>query len=146
VTGRAVLRVIADVYEGLFLIRGMGQRAAQLCLFMIGAAAGPCDTYAMGDAIRGEKLYDETCKACHALDRNGIGPKHRGVFGRTAGAVQDYAYSAELKSSKIVWTEATLDKWLVDSQTVVPGNKMFFPVDDAQERSDLIAFLKEKAK
>jgi cytochrome c len=145
-TGRAVSRVIADVSRGLFLIRGIGQRAAQLGLFMIGLAAGPYHSYAMGDAIRGEKLYEETCKACHALDRNGIGPKHRGVLGRAAGALDDYAYSAELKNSKIVWTEEALDKWLADSQTFVPGNKMFFPVDDAQERSDLIAFLKEKAK
>jgi cytochrome c len=100
----------------------------------------------MGDPARGEKLYEESCKACHALDRNGIGPKHRGVFGRAAGAVPDYAYSPELQNSKITWTEEALDKWLADSQTFVPGNKMFFPVDDAQERSDLIAFLKAKAK
>jgi len=100
----------------------------------------------MGDPAHGEKLYEENCKVCHSLDRNAIGPKHRGVFGRKAGTVQGYDYSAVLKNSGIVWNEQTLDKWLTDSQAFVPDNKMFFSVDDPQERSDIIAFLKEKAK
>lgn len=105
-----------------------------------------CYCYAMGDPAHGEKLYEENCKVCHSLDRNAIGPKHRGVFGRKAGTVQGYDYSAVLKNSGIVWNEQTLDKWLTDSQAFVPDNKMFFSVDDPQERSDIIAFLKEKAK
>src|SRR5262249_39552651 len=140
------LSAIADAFSGHFFSPGFRQRAVQLGLFVICLATGPCHGYAMGDPIRGGKLYEEACSACHALDRNGIGPKHRGVFGRAGGTVQDYAYSTSLQNSKIVWTEEALDKWLADSQTVVPDNKMFFPVDDAQERSDLIAFLREKAK
>jgi cytochrome c len=144
-TGTAVLRTIADFADGLFLVRGF-RRAVHSGLFMICLAAAPCQGYAAGDPIRGEKLYEDSCKACHALDRNGIGPKHRGVFGRTSGTVRDYQYSDPLQNSGIVWNEETLDKWLTDSQAFLPGNKMFFPVEDAQERSDLIAFLREKAK
>jgi cytochrome c len=145
-SGRAVLSDIGYAFGGLFFVRAFRRQALQSGLLTICLAAGPSHGYAMGDPIRGEKLYEDSCKACHALDRNGIGPKHRGIFGRAAGTVRDYTYSAELQNSKIVWTEDALDKWLADSQTLVPGNKMFFPVDDAQERSDLIAFLKEKAK
>jgi cytochrome c len=141
-TGKAISSAIADIFDCLFFFREF----LLLGLFMICMAAGLRHGYAMGDLVRGEKLYEDTCKACHSLDKNGIGPKHRGVFGRAAGAVRDYAYSAALQNSKISWNEEALDKWLADSQTLVPGNKMFFPVDDAQERSDLIAFLKEKAK
>jgi cytochrome c len=102
--------------------------------------------FAQGDAIRGEKLYEESCKVCHSLDQNGIGPKHRGVFGRQAGSVTNYEYSDALKKSGIKWSDETLDKWLTDSQTLVPDNKMFFSIDDAQDRSDIIAFLREKVK
>jgi cytochrome c len=99
---------------------------------------------ASGDAARGEKVYQD-CMICHSLDKNEIGPRHRDVFGRKAGSVADYGYSAALKASSIVWNETTLDRWLTDPQALVPGTKMLFSVDDAQDRADVIAFLKEKA-
>jgi cytochrome c len=70
---------------------------------------------------------------------------HRNVFGRKAGSVPGYDYSAALKASNIVWNDTTLDKWLADPQAFVPGTKMTFSVDDAQDRADVIAFLKDKA-
>jgi cytochrome c len=100
---------------------------------------------AASDAARGEALYRD-CQACHAIDKNQIGPMHRGVVGRTAGTVQGFDYSEALKSAKIVWTEANLDKWLADPEVFVPGSKMFFSVDKAGDRADIIAFLKERAK
>jgi cytochrome c len=102
--------------------------------------------FAQDDAVRGEKLYQENCKVCHSLTKNQIGPMHRGVFGRRAASVLNYEYSGSLKKSGIVWNGETLDKWLTDPQAFVPDNKMFFSIDDAQDRSDLIAFLREKAK
>ena len=106
-------------------------------------ATGPA--YAAGDASRGEALYRD-CRNCHAFDRNEAGPLHRGVVGRTAGTVAGYDYSPALKGAKIVWTEANLDKWLADPEALVPGTKMFFAVDSAADRADIIAFLKERAK
>jgi cytochrome c len=100
---------------------------------------------AAGDAARGEALYRD-CQACHSFDKNQIGPMHRGVFGRTAGSVPGFDYSEALKNAKIVWTEANLDKWLADPEVLVPGSKMYFSVDKAGDRADLIAFLKERAK
>jgi cytochrome c len=100
--------------------------------------------FASGDAAHGETVYRD-CMICHSLDKNEIGPKHRDVFGRKAGAVPGYDYSAALKASNIVWNEATLDVWLADPQAVVPGTKMTFSLDDAHDRADVIAFLKERA-
>jgi cytochrome c len=99
---------------------------------------------AAGDPDHGAKVYHE-CMICHSLDKNGIGPSHRDVFGRKAGSVPDYSYSAALKGSNIVWNETTLDHWLANPQALVPGTKMMFSVGDAQDRADVIAFLKEKA-
>jgi cytochrome c len=98
-----------------------------------------------GDAARGETLY-EACQDCHSLDKNDVGPRHRGVFGRKAGSLPDYDYSDALKSANIVWNGETLDKWLTDPQAVAPGAKMFFHLDNPQDRADVIAYLKERAK
>jgi cytochrome c len=98
-----------------------------------------------GDAARGEALY-EACQDCHSLDKNDVGPRHRGVFGRKAASLPDYDYSDALKSANIVWNAETLDKWLTDPQAVAPGAKMFFHLDNPQDRADVIAYLKERAK
>jgi cytochrome c len=50
-----------------------------------------------------------------------------------------------LKNSGIVWNEDMLDKWLANPQTLVPGTTMFYLVKNAQDRADVIAFLKEKS-
>ena len=98
--------------------------------------------YAAGDATRGEQLYESRCIACHALDANRVGPKHRGVYGRKAGAVSDFAYSPALMTSKIIWSETTLNRWLTDPEAFIPGQRMNFRVPSADDRADLIAFLK----
>jgi cytochrome c len=108
------------------------------------ALAHAAPGFAAGDAAHGETVYRD-CMICHSLDLNEIGPKHRDVFGRKAGTVQGYGYSAALRAANIVWNEATLDQWLADPQAVVPGTKMTFSVGDAHDRADVIAFLKEKA-
>jgi cytochrome c len=112
---------------------------------LIAVAAGPAASAPVGDAGRGEQIY-QACTDCHSLDQNDVGPRHRGVYGRKAGSLPDYDYSDALKNAKIVWTEETLDKWLTDPQAFVPGVKMFFHLDDPQARADVIGFLKEKAK
>lgn len=91
---------------------------------------------------RGAALYDAKCGGCHSLDANRVGPKHRGVFGRKAGAVPDYHYSVALKKSNIVWTAQALDCWLQNPTAMVPGTKMGFRLSNAQERADIISYLK----
>jgi cytochrome c len=95
-----------------------------------------------GDPAHGKYLY-QACAACHSIDDNDIGPKHRGVVGRRAATVADYPYSPALKNSGITWDEQTLDRWLTNPSALVPGTKMFFRLDDAQSRADIIAYLKE---
>ena len=95
-----------------------------------------------GDPVHGKALY-QGCAACHSIDDNDLGPRHRGVVGRKAGVVPDYNYSPALKASGLTWTEDNLDRWLTNPSTLVPGTKMFFKVDDPQARADIIAYLKE---
>jgi cytochrome c len=93
-----------------------------------------------GDAVRGQTLY-QACTACHSLDDNDVGPKHRGVVGRRAGTVPDYAYSPALKASGLTWDPGNLDRWLTNPQALVPGTKMYFLLANPQSRADIIAYL-----
>jgi cytochrome c len=95
-----------------------------------------------GDAVHGAELYDSRCVACHSPDANRVGPKHRGVFGRKAGSLPDFNYSKAVKNSGVVWDEATLEKWLTNPQSLIPGQRMNFKVADPADRADLIAYLK----
>ena len=97
---------------------------------------------APGDAMRGQQIYESRCIACHSPDANRVGPMHRGVFGRKAGSLADYTYSKALKGSDFVWSDQTLDQWLTNPQAFVPGQKMNFKVAKAEDRADLIAYLK----
>lgn len=94
-----------------------------------------------GDPGRGETIYSR-CLACHALDRDRVGPRHCGLFGRRAGSVPGFAYSAAMRQTGIVWSAETLDRFLADPLTTVPGTTMGYSgVKDAGERRDLIAWL-----
>ena len=92
---------------------------------------------------RGQSLYQNQCAACHSIDYNGVGPAHKNLFGRKAGILADYTYSQALASSGIVWNDVTLDQWLHNPEKFVPGQKMGFMVPSAQDRADLIAYLKK---
>jgi cytochrome c len=98
-----------------------------------------------GDPVRGREAFEKRCTGCHALTSEREGPRLQGVFGRTSGTVEGFAYSTALKNAHIVWDESSLEKWLTDPDVLVPGNNMEFHVPKAQERMDLAAFLKQSS-
>jgi cytochrome c len=96
-----------------------------------------------GDRVRGEQVYHR-CQGCHSIDANRVGPRHAGLFGRRAGSLDDYDYSDAMRASGVVWDESTLDRFLTAPRKFIPGTKMpFAGIPDAQERADLIAYLKQ---
>jgi len=107
-----------------------------------GATQAPVTAPLVGDPAHGKTLY-QACQACHSIDDDDLGPKHRGVVGRRAGTVADYNYSLALRNSGLTWDPTTLDRWLSNPSALVPGTKMYFKIDDAQTRADLIAYLAE---
>jgi cytochrome c len=96
-----------------------------------------------GDAARGKAVFEKRCTGCHAMEADREGPRLMGVFGRKAGSVSGFMYSAGLKSSGLTWNEATLERWLSDPDLVVKDNNMSISVPKAEERRDLIAYLKQ---
>lgn len=96
-----------------------------------------------GDAMRGARLYEARCGGCHSVDAHRVGPAHRGVFGRRAGAAAGFDYSPALRASRLVWNERTLDAWLADPERTIPGQAMGYRVESARDRADLIAYLRD---
>jgi cytochrome c len=93
----------------------------------------------------GKALFEKRCGGCHALDRDKEGPRLGGVYGRTSGSVDSFQYSEGLKKARIIWKEDTLDRWLTNTEKVVPDNDMTFHVEKADERSEIIAYLKQNS-
>ncbi len=112
---------------------------ASLC-----AHGGARSQAAPGDTTHGEAVYSR-CLACHALAYDRTGPRHCGLFGRQAGTVPEFIYSQAMKDSKIIWNEKTLNLFLENPMKAVPGTSMGYAgIADAQERIDLIAYLKKE--
>lgn len=90
----------------------------------------------------GDVLFQKRCGGCHSVDQDKEGPRLHHVYGSKAGSVASFKYSSALKGSNVVWTDATLDKWLTNTDSVVPDNDMDFRVSQPQERAAIIQYLK----
>jgi cytochrome c len=102
----------------------------------------PHDESAENDEIRGKEVFQRRCGGCHSLDHAMEGPRLRGVYGRQAGSTPDFRYSDALKNARITWNDNLLDKWLTDTEGLVPDNDMSFRVPNPDERREVIAWLK----
>jgi cytochrome c len=109
---------------------------------MVASLPAPYNT---GDPAHGELVFNQ-CRACHTATQGGgnmVGPNLWGVFGRKAGSLPDFNYSAGLKASGITWDAAAIDKWIAGPRAVVPDTRMsFVGLHDEKDRIDVIAYLK----
>jgi len=90
---------------------------------------------------RGQAVYAAQCMACHSLDDNLAGPRHRDVLNRRAGSVPGFDYSPALRNSRLVWTPEHLLAWLEDPEALIPGQGMDFYLEQARDREDVVAYL-----
>ena len=121
----------------------MNYPLATALLALASATSLPADAIVPGDPVRGEALYAR-CLGCHALTYNRTGPKHCGLFGRRAGSLAGFNYSAAMEGADVVWTDSTLDRFLANPNAMFPGTTMGYAgIPNAQERADLIAWLRE---
>ena len=110
------------------------------------------------DVEKGKSQFGQ-CRACHSLDagKNGVGPSLHGLFGRTAGTVEKYSYSADMKlagEKGLKWDEATVFEYLADPGAFLKkylakdsvSNKMPNKFPDEALRKNIIAYLKEATK
>ena len=107
-----------------------------VCVTVVIAAPGK-------DTDGGREAFEKRCTGCHVLDKVKVGPPLRGVYGRAAGTHPQFTYSDAVKNASVTWDESTLDRWLTDTESVIPDNDMTFRLNDPAERAKIIAYLKQ---
>lgn len=110
-----------------------------LALLTCGVAASAAD------AVAGKAYFTQVCAQCHSAEPDDgggeMGPTLFGLFGRDAAVGDEmFPYSQALKDSRLVWNAATLDRFLADPMTTVPGTTMPMPIPAKKDRDDVIAY------
>ena len=90
--------------------------------------------------------FNNHCRTCHSAEPgdNRLGPSLHGVMGRKAGSVEGYSYSPGFKTTKLVWDDANMDKFIENPNSVFPGSNMatFAGLSDQAQRRAIVDYLK----
>ena len=110
------------------------------------AAWGPASADSV-DLAAAEAQFKKSCGTCHVAVADAPprqGPNLFQVVDRPAGSVAGFKYSPAFVAGKdgIVWDAATLDRWITDPQSVIPGAIMPYKQADEAKRHLIIEFLK----
>lgn len=118
--------------------------AVLVAIFAAGAATGE----AIGDAEKGEKVFRK-CKGCHQIGDGAtdkIGPHLNGIFGRGAGANEDFPYSKSMSrmgADGLTWTAETLDAYLENPRALVSKTRMSFRgLKSSADRANVLAYMR----
>jgi len=145
-------------------MRGKGAGLLVLSLFVLFVVALTKSSALDREPLDGRALYTANCSNCHGVLTAGgprsfdptprpvvalpYGPTLAGVIGREAGTVPGYQYSRAFLATLrgVVWTRATLDRWITDSPAWVPGAIMVYRQPDAAIRARIIDYLEHPTR
>lgn len=101
------------------------------------------------DLLKGRRAFLERCASCHSvatiIPGGEIGPDLAGVYGSRMGQRESFDYSPNMLGGVLEWNFATLNRFLANPASLVPGTKMTSPpVTDPELRRSIIGFLKQQ--
>lgn len=116
-------------------------------LFLMTGSLSAQQVMPAGDPDRGRLVFG-ACRTCHypeAVMGHNNGPNLHRIFGKVAGKQPDFDYYSEVfKNAQFVWTPDLMFAWLENPMAMFPASSMMsLGVPDAQQRADLIAYLKQ---
>ena len=99
-----------------------------------------------------QQLVDDMIQTMYAAPGVGLAATQIGVplrifvaditVGRTAGQVEGFNYTANMKKLGVTWSAETLATYLAGPAKMVPGTKMTFPgFSEPKQTADVIAYL-----
>ena len=133
---KAALRCVT----GAAIVLGCG---APSYLFVLSLAAADA-----ADLAAGEQQFKTSCGVCHTAvegEPPRQGPNLHSVYGRRAGTLAGFNYSAALKNGGWTWDETTLDPWIENAQAAHPGTYMNYRQANPEKRKLVIDYLKSLA-
>ena len=127
----------------------MSVRTAVAALLFLGIASAS----AAADPARGERVF-QRCFSCHSVADEPAklqGPNLKGVVGRRAGTLPGFDYTDAMIAagkSGLIWTRATLDRFIAAPDSVVPDTAMQPPpgLKDPAMRTDVIDYLEQAGR
>ncbi|MCH9675683.1 MAG: c-type cytochrome [Gammaproteobacteria bacterium] len=143
-------------------------RSLLMAIFWLSFSGASFAAPSQGASEPGRDAYTNKCARCHGavsgtrtVSPSGVrrvgrfirtvvpplGPSLRGIFGRPAARSKSFRYSNAFleHTAELVWTEANLDRWIADSQRMIPGSYMFLRVE-APDRRLIIDYLRGLAE
>ena len=131
-------------HRQLALVEMRGDRISRMLNFAAMPPAVVASTLRAATASsEGKAAFDNYCRTCHSIRRGDhrLGPSLHAVFGSEATRVRGDTSSAQ---AKIVWDEATLDRFIADPETVVSNSNMkpYQGIADPAVRRQIIEYLK----
>lgn len=125
----------------------------RICAILVAIFLAACDEgqerNAAGEALYadGRIAFKRLCASCHEL-RTRVhltGPYLVGVEGRRAADLKGYDYSPAMRDFGLSWDTDTLDAFLADPRTTIPGTKMAIePIDDPDKRAAIIYYITQR--
>jgi cytochrome c len=112
------------------------------------AFAVPVTARAGSDVEAGARIF-KLCVSCHSVTDQArkIGPTLNGVFGRRAGTVPGYKYSAFMVmagEAGLMWDEAELAAYIADPKGRIPNNSMAFAgLKKPQDVANVVAYIRQ---
>jgi cytochrome c len=111
------------------------------------ALAASTGTSLAQDVAAGEQVFRRFCSPCHDVGpeaKTKLGPPLNGIEGRKAGTIEGFNYSEANKSSGIVWSAESFDKYIRAPMQEMPGTRMaFVGIKNDKDITDLWAYLKQ---
>jgi cytochrome c len=121
---------------------------------LTGAAVAEEQAAEIGDATRGERLFQTKCGSCHQVGEGAAhgtdpdaGPHLNNIFDRKVAQFEDFDYSEGIYRARrdgMVWDLEHLDAYLTNPKVLVSGTNMNFRgMKKPEDRGDVLAYLRQ---